>query len=132
MVWYPNEIDFCNSKFILPCLGYTEASNKEPLMVGINTVDDTALSTMIFSIFIKGPGKTTYPLSANAKVLSATPRFPLSAFCSNYDVNIPLSAPIMMLKCRIFVSMVLAGGEWRKVCWRERKVDTLIYPDPFL
>ncbi len=46
MVWYPNEIDFCNSKFILPFLGYTEASNKEPLMVGINTVDDTALSTI--------------------------------------------------------------------------------------
>jgi hypothetical protein len=87
-----------------------------------------------YSLILKlwGPGKTTYPLSANANILSATPRFLLSAFCSNYDVNIPLSAPIMMLKCGSYVSVVPAGREWWKVCWHYRKVDTLIYPDPKL
>ncbi len=81
--------------------------------------------------FKRGLGKTTYPLSANANVLSATPRFPISAFLSNYDVNIPLSSPIMILKHGSYVSMVPAGREQRKVRWRQQKVDTLIYPDPF-
>jgi hypothetical protein len=66
--------------------------------------------------YYKGPGKTMYPLSANANVLSATPRFLLSR--SNYDINIQLSAPIMTLKCGSYVSVVPAGGEWQKVRWR--------------
>jgi hypothetical protein len=42
-----------------------------------------------------GPGKSTYPLSANANVLSA----PLSAVHSNVNVNLPL-------QCYVFRSNV--------------------------
>jgi hypothetical protein len=72
-----------------------------------------------------GPGKSTYPLSANANVLSATFNFRFrflpqcyinvpSAFSSNYDINILLSASIMTLKRGSYVSVLPAGGKGRK------------------
>jgi len=70
-----------------------------------------------------GVGKTTYPLPANANVLSATSRY----FCPYYDVSMPLlSAPIMTLAWY----QQAGSGEWWKERWCWRKVGTLIYPHP--
>ena len=50
----------------------------------------------VFTRFNLGQGKSTYPLSANANVLSA----PLSAFRSNVNVN-------LLLQCYVFCSNVM-------------------------